>query len=45
LTRDGVQVNAYDTVNFEIVWNVVQEDLPVLKKNLKGIVSSQPPEN
>lgn len=33
-------IHAYDTVDFEIVWDVVQEDLPVLKKKLKRIVSS-----
>lgn len=34
-------IHAYDTVNFEIVWDVVREDLPELKKKLKTIVSAQ----
>mgnify|MGYP001589855438 FL=1 len=33
-------IHAYDTVNFEIVWDVIREDLPELKKKLKQIVSS-----
>ncbi len=33
-------IHAYDTVNFEIVWNVVKEDLPALKEKLKKIISS-----
>ncbi|MBI1811556.1 MAG: DUF86 domain-containing protein, partial [Nitrospirae bacterium] len=35
-------IHAYDTVNFEIVWYVVQENLPALKKKLKAIISSRP---
>jgi len=35
-------IHAYDTVNFEIVWDVVREDLPELKKKLKAIISAQP---
>ena len=34
-------IHAYDTVDFEIVWDVVREDLPALKKKLKKIVTSQ----
>jgi uncharacterized protein with HEPN domain len=34
-------IHAYDTVNFEIVWNVVKKDLPSLKEKLKKIISSQ----
>ncbi|KAF0145430.1 MAG: hypothetical protein FD156_1000 [Nitrospirae bacterium] len=34
-------IHAYDTVNFEIVWDVVREDLPELRKKLKAIVSVQ----
>ncbi|MBU4320644.1 MAG: DUF86 domain-containing protein, partial [Nitrospinae bacterium] len=34
-------IHAYDTVNFEIVWDVVREDLPELKKKLKAIISAQ----
>lgn len=34
-------IHAYDTVNFEIIWDVVREDLPELKKKLKAIVSAQ----
>lgn len=33
-------IHAYDTVNFEIAWNVVKEDLPALKEKLKKIISS-----
>lgn len=35
-------IHAYDTVNFEIVWDVVREDLPELRKKLKAIISAQP---
>jgi len=35
-------IHAYDTVNFEIVWDVIQEDLPALKKKLRAIVSAHP---
>lgn len=38
-------IHAYDTVNFEIVWDVVQEDLPALKKKLKAIISAHPSKN
>lgn len=38
-------IHAYDTVNFEIVWDVVQEDLPALKGKLEKIVSSHKIEN
>ncbi|MBI4680136.1 MAG: DUF86 domain-containing protein [Nitrospirae bacterium] len=31
-------IHAYDTVNFEIVWNVVKKDLPALKKELEKII-------
>lgn len=31
-------IHAYDIVNFEIVWDVVQEDLPVLRKKLKTLI-------
>lgn len=34
-------IHAYDTVNFEIVWDVVREDLPELRKKLKAIISAQ----
>lgn len=34
-------IHAYDTVNFEIIWDVVREDLPELKKKLKAIISAQ----
>ncbi len=34
-------IHAYDTVDFETVWDVVREDLPELKKKLKAIVSAQ----
>lgn len=34
-------IHAYDTVDFEIVWDVVRKDLPELKKKLKAIVSNQ----
>ncbi|MEW6067966.1 MAG: DUF86 domain-containing protein [Nitrospirota bacterium] len=34
-------IHAYDTVNFEIVWDAIYEDLPVLKRKLEEIVSSQ----
>lgn len=33
-------IHAYDTVNFEIVWDVIREDLPELRKKLKQIVLS-----
>ncbi len=38
-------IHAYDTVNFEIVWDVIREDLPELKKKLKQIVSSHSSKN
>lgn len=38
-------IHAYDTVNFEIVWDVVQEDLPALKGKLEKILSSHKIEN
>lgn len=31
-------IHAYDTVDFGIVWDVVREDLPELKKKLKAII-------
>ncbi len=34
-------IHAYDTINFEIVWDVVREDLPELRKKLKAIISAQ----
>lgn len=34
-------IHAYDTVDFETVWDVVREDLPELKKKLKAIVSAK----
>ncbi|MBI5212542.1 MAG: DUF86 domain-containing protein [Nitrospirae bacterium] len=34
-------IHAYDTVDVEIVWDVIREDLPELKKKLRAIVSDQ----
>jgi uncharacterized protein with HEPN domain len=34
-------IHAYDAVDFEIVWNVIQEDLPTLKEKLNKIITSK----
>jgi uncharacterized protein with HEPN domain len=35
-------VHAYDTINFDIVWSVIQDELPPLVEQLDAIVRSDP---
>jgi len=34
-------VHGYDTVNFDILWKIIQEDLPPLIEQLEAILKQQ----
>ena len=37
-------VHGYDDVNLDILWKIIQNDLPPLIEQLKAIVSEEPSE-
>lgn len=39
-TRD-VMIHAYFSVDFDVVWNIVKNDLPELKKKIKEILEEE----
>jgi len=41
--RDRV-IHGYDTVDVDIVWKTVQEDLPMLRDQIRAILEEQKPE-
>ena len=38
----NILIHEYFGVDFEVVWNVLQNDLPEFKQNIKKIISSYP---
>jgi uncharacterized protein with HEPN domain len=38
-------IHGYDTIDFDILWEIITKDLPPLIKSLEAIISSETPQN